>query len=153
MKNTAGPRPIGVSVIAVLVALGGICLFIGAAVFAALSTAGGFLQELIEMYAGTIVPNIGELITAIALAIAAILAILGIISLVDAYGLWTGKGWAWYLTVILLILGIISGLLSLPAGIISIIISGLLIWYFFRPYVKAFFGLGPAPTPPPAPPA
>lgn len=156
MKNMA-QRPVGISVIAVLEALGGVGLFILAALFAALSTAGGFWQDLIEMYGATYISNIGELITAIALAIAAVFAIFGILSFICAYGLWNGKGWAWYLSVILLVLGLIGSLLSLAGnpvgGIIGLIIGGLILWYFFRPYVKAFFGLGPAPQPPPAPPA
>jgi uncharacterized membrane protein len=146
-------RPVGVSVIAVLEALGGVLLFILAAFFAALSTAGSSLQDLIETYSASYIPNVGDLITAIALGIAAFFVILGILAFVSAYGLWTGKGWAWYLSVILLIIGLIFSLLSLPGGIIGLIIGGLILWYFFRPYVKAFFGLGPAPQPPPAPPA
>jgi len=145
-------RPVGISIIAVLEALGGVCLFIFAAFFAALSTAGSFLQDLIETYSPSYIPNIGDLITAIALGIAAFFVILGILTFVCAYGLWTGKGWAWYLSVILLVLGLIGSLLSLPGGIVGLIIGGLLLWYFFRPYVKAFFGLGPAPQPPPTPP-
>jgi len=149
-------RPIGISVIAVLEALVGIVLFLLAALIGALSTAGSFLQSWIETYMTTYVPNIGDLITAIMLAIAAVFAILGILSLVSAYGLWTGRGWAWYLSVILLVISIILWLLSIPGspagGIIGLIISGLILWYFFRPYVRAFFGQGPAPQPPPPPP-
>jgi len=146
-------RPIGISVISVLEALAGVLLFILAAFFAALSTAGSFLQDLIETYGATSMPNMGNLITAVALGIAAFFAILGILAFVSAYGLWTGRGWAWYLSVILLIIELILSLLSLPGGIVGLVIGGLILWYFFRPYVKAFFGLGPAPQPPPAPPA
>jgi len=145
-------RPVGISVISVLEALGGALLFIAATALAALSTARSSLQDWIETYSTISIPNIGDLIGAIALGIAAVLVILGIMALVSAYGLWNGKGWAWYLSVILLVLWLILSLLSLPGGIIGLIIAGLLLWYFFRPYVKAFFGLGPAPQPPPAPP-
>jgi len=155
MKNMA-QRPIGISVIAVLEALVGVLLFIGAAFLAALSTAGGFWEDLIETYGATYIPNIGDLITAIALGTAAILAIFGILALVSAYGLWNGKGWAWYLSIILLVIGLLFSLLSIPGnpvfGIICLVIEGLILWYFFRPYVKAFFGLGAAPQPPPPPP-
>jgi len=145
-------RPIGISIISVLAALAGVVFFIGAALFAALSTAGGFLQSMIETYGATVLPNIGSLLTAIALGIAGVLAILGILYLVTAYGLWTGKGWARMLAIILLILDIIGGLLTLPAGIIGLIIAGVLLWYFFTPSVKAFFGAGSAPQAPPPPP-
>ena len=145
-------RPVGISIISVLAALVGVVFFIGAALFAALSTAGSALQDLIESYGGTVVPNIGSLITAIALGIAGFLAILGILYLVTAYGLWTGRGWARMLSIILLILDIILGLLSLPGGIVIIIVAGVLLWYFFTPSVKAFFGQGSAPQAPPPPP-
>jgi len=149
-------RPVGISVVSVLAALVGVLFFIGAALFAALSTAGSFLQDMIETYAetygGTVVPDLGSLITAIALGIAGVLAILGILYLVTAYGLWTGKGWARMLAIILLILDIIGGLLTLPAGIVGLIIAGVLLWYFFTPSVKAFFGQGSAPQAPPPPP-
>jgi len=112
---------------------------------------------MIETYGATYIPEIGDLITAIALGIAAILAILGILCFVTAYGSWTGKGWAWYLTVILLILGLIGSLLSIPGspigGIVGIIIMGLILWYYFQPSVKAFFGQARTPqAPPPLPP-
>jgi len=146
-------RPVGISIISVLAALAGVVFFIGAALFAALSTAGGFLQSMIETYGATVLPNIGSLLTAIALGIAGVLAILGILYLVTAYGLWTGKGWARMLAMILSVLDIIIGLLTLPVGIITIIIAAVLLWYLMTPAVKAFFGLGSAPQvpPPPAP--
>jgi len=150
-------RPVGISIIAVLAALLGVLFFVGAALFAALSTAGSFLQDMIETYAenygGTIIPDIGSVITAIALFIAGVLAIAGILYLVTAYGLWTGRGWARILAIILLILDIILGLVTIPGGIVLIIIAGVLLWYFFTPSVRAFFGAGSAPpTPPPPPP-
>jgi len=150
-------RPVGISIIAVLAALIGVVAFVVAALFAALSTAGSFLQDMIETYAetygGVVIPNVGSFITAIALAIAGVLAIVGILYLVTAYGLWTGRGWARILAIILLILDIIGGLVTLPAGIVPIIIAGVLLWYFFTPSVRAFFGAGSAPqaSPPPPP--
>ena len=146
-------RPIGISIIAVLAALVGVICFIGAVFLAALSTAGSVLEDLIETYGGSIMPfNIGSLLTAALLAFAGVAAIVGILYLVTAYGLWTGKGWARMLAIILLILDIIGGLLTLPAGIIGLIVAGVLLWYFFTPRVKAFFGAGSAPQAPPPPP-
>jgi uncharacterized membrane protein (DUF2068 family) len=146
-------RPVGISIIAVLAALVGVICFIGAVGLAALSTAGSAFEDLIETYGGTVMPfNIGSFITAALLALAGFAAIIGILYLVAAYGLWTGRGWARMLAIILLILDIILGILSLPAGIITIIIAGVLLWYFFTPSVKAFFGAGSAPQAPPPPP-
>jgi len=145
-------RPVGISIIAVLAALIGVVCFVGAALFAAFSTAGDFLQNMIEMYGSTVLPDIGSLLTAIALGIAGVLAIIGILYLVTAYGLWTGRGWARMLAIILLILDIIGGLLTLPGGIVSIIIAAVLLWYFFTPSVRAFFSGSAPPAPPPPPP-
>jgi hypothetical protein len=145
-------RPIGISIIAILAALVGVLCFVGTVMFAALSTVGSFLQDMIEMYGATVLPGIGSLLAAIALGIAGVLAIVGILYLVTAYGLWTGKGWARMLAIVLLILDIIGGILTLPAGIVGLIIAGVLLWYFFTPSVKAFFGAGSAPQAPPPPP-
>lgn len=146
-------RPVGISIIAVLAALVGVICFIGAVFLAALSTAGSVLQDLIETYGGSVMPfNIGSLLTAALLAFAGVATIVGILYLLTAYGLWTGKGWARMLALVLLVLDIIGGLLTLPGGIITIIIAAVLLWYFMTPAVKAFFGQGSAPQAPPPPP-
>ena len=146
-------RPVGISVISVLAALVGVCFFLGAALFAALSTAGDFLQSAIETYGSTVIPDIGSLLTAIALGIAGVLTIFGVLYLVTAYGLWTGRSWAYMLSMVLLVLDIILGLLLLPGGIVIIIVAGVLLWYFMTPAVKAFLGQGSvSQAPPPLPP-
>ncbi len=69
-------------------------------------------------------------------------AIPGIIALVVGVGLW--KGWKifWYLGVIFAIIDLIVSIFAFPVGIISLIISIIILWYLFRPNVKAFFGVG-----------
>lgn len=145
-------RPSGVAVLAILGALGGVLCLIGAVVLGILAgTMSEFIESTIEEYGAGAISGVGGFVTGIIMAIAAVAAIIGILYLIDAYGLWTGKSWAWWLTVILSVLGIIGGLLSLPGGIIGIIIYVLIIYYFTRPHVKEFFGLA-APHPPPPPP-
>jgi uncharacterized membrane protein len=60
-----------------------------------------------------------------------------------AYGLWKGKRWAWTLTLILSGIGIIVGIGSIVVGnlgsIFHIIINAIIIYYLYRPNVKAFF--------------
>ena len=106
-------RPLGVAVIAVLTIIGGI----------------------IFLVSGLVLLIIG---------IGIILLALGIAYLVMAYGLWKGKGWAWTITLILSAIGIIVAVVSIATGnvggIISIIINGVIIYYLYRPNVKAFFG-------------
>jgi uncharacterized membrane protein HdeD (DUF308 family) len=106
-------RPLGVTVIAILTIIGGI----------------------IFLVSGLVLLIIG---------IGIILLALGIAYLVMAYGLWKGKGWAWTITLILSAIGIIVAIVSIATGnvgaIISIIINGVIIYYLYKPNVKAFFG-------------
>lgn len=78
------------------------------------------------------------------LAIGGILIAIGIVSFVVAYGLLKGRRWPWTLTVILSIISIVLAAISIAAGsipsIISIIISGIILYYLYRPHVKAYFG-------------
>ena len=137
-------RPTGVAVLAILSAIGGVLCLIGAAVIGILA------EALSETIGGARAPFAG-LLAEMVMVIAAVLAITGILLFVDAYGLWTGRSWAWWLTIILSVIGIMGGLLSSVIGIISIIIGILIIYYFTRPHVKEFFGLAAPPPPPPPP--
>lgn len=107
-------RPLGVTIIAILLIIAGV-----------ISLVGGLILLII-------------LVGFIFLA-------LGIAYLVMAYGLWKGKGWAWTISLILAGIGVIMGIVyiiqdNLAGGIVSIIINGVIIYYLFRPNVKAFFG-------------
>jgi hypothetical protein len=141
-------RPVGVTVISILAGvLGALVLLLG--VFALAASA--IIAPLIETYAPmTALP--ATLLAGIIAVVGVIFAVVGILHLVVAYGIWVGAGWAWWLSIILAILGAIGGLLTLPSGVIATIIYALIIWYFMQPQVKAYFGQAPAPTPPPAPP-
>ena len=81
-------------------------------------------------------------------SIAAIPAIVvAIIAMLIGYGLLKGWKIMWYLGDIFGILGLIGGVIMLVTvagfitGIISIIINLLILYYLFRPGVKAFFGI------------
>jgi lysylphosphatidylglycerol synthetase-like protein (DUF2156 family) len=81
------------------------------------------------------------------------MVIIGIIYLIVSYGLLKGKGWAWTITIIVMIIGIViqiisaisTGLLTssltsaVATHIIGIIISGIIIFYLYRPHVRAYF--------------
>jgi hypothetical protein len=141
-------RPLGVTILAILEAIGGIIYLAGILII------GLFLEMIREFMPGAM-PEAGFLkgfIELIVLIATIVLLILGLVSFLLAYGLWTGKGWAWTLTFIFSIIGILLGLISLPSGIISILINVLILYYLTRPHVKAFFGKAPPPIPPPPPP-
>ncbi len=95
-----------------------------------------------------------SLLGGIGIAIGAVLLAIAIVSFVVAYGLLKGLGWAWTVTVILSIISIVLNVLSIAAGnlasIISIIISGIILYYLYRPHVKAYFGKGVSQSPPAA---
>jgi uncharacterized membrane protein (DUF2068 family) len=97
------PRPLGVTILAILTVISGI----------------GFLVSVI------LIP-------------------LGIANLIVAYGLWKGKKWAWTITLVLSLIGIALGLASVVTGSIvaiwPVIINAIVIYYLYRPNVKAFFG-------------
>jgi hypothetical protein len=93
-----------------------------------------------------------SLIGGIGIAFGVVLLAIAIASFVVAYGLLKGLGWAWTVTVILSIISIISNAISIATGniaaIISIIISGIVLYYLYRPHVKAYFGKGASRSPP-----
>jgi uncharacterized membrane protein (DUF2068 family) len=96
----------------------------------------------LNVIAGLISIAVG--IPALIVGVGIVLIVVGIASLVMAYGLWKGRRWAWTITLILSGIGIIFGLASLAArhteAIVEIIIYAIIIYYLYRPNVKAFFG-------------
>jgi uncharacterized membrane protein (DUF2068 family) len=78
------------------------------------------------------------------LAIGGILLAIGVLSFVVAYGLLKGRSWAWTLTVVLSIISVVLNVISIATGniasIVSLVISGIILYYLFRPHVKAYFG-------------
>ena len=106
-------RPLGVTIIAILMIISGIAL---------LST--------------------GAILLVVGIGVVPI--VLGIASFVMAYGLWKGKGWAWTITLIISVISIISAIVSIAfhgyGAIINIIINAVIIYYLYRPNVKAYFG-------------
>ena len=87
-----------------------------------------------------------SLLGGIGVASGIVLLAIAIVSFIVAYGLLKGLGWAWTVTVILSFVSIVFNAISIATGniaaIISIIISGIIIYYLYRPYVKAYFGKG-----------
>jgi multisubunit Na+/H+ antiporter MnhG subunit len=79
-----------------------------------------------------------------ALAIGGVITAIGIISFIVAYGLLKGTGWAWTMTVVLSIISIVLNAISIATGniggIVSVIISAIILYYLYRPQVKEYFG-------------
>jgi uncharacterized membrane protein (DUF2068 family) len=85
-----------------------------------------------------------EMLGIVSSASGVLILILGVASLVVAYGLFKAKKWAWTTSVVLSIISIAMGIVSIVTGnigsIVSIAISGLILYYLYRPHVKAYFG-------------
>ena len=129
-------RPLGVTVLALLEMIFGVLLvLVGALVF------GG--ASYLSAYTGTLLASVFAFIGVIAL-------IVGVFAILIGYGLWTGKGWAWTLAFVFTIIGLAFGLFSLLSdltNILGVAIDALIIWYLWKPHVKAYFGKGTMPTP------
>jgi hypothetical protein len=144
MRTTTGTgtRPLGVSIIAILNVISGIIMLIGGVGLAAVGSALPTMT--------TVDPNAGGQMALVGLlgggaaAVGAVLIVLGIVSFIVAWGLFKGKGWAWTVTIILSAISVIMGIVSLVGGnfgaIVNIIIAGVVIYYLYRPHVKAYFG-------------
>jgi hypothetical protein len=69
---------------------------------------------------------------------------LGLIWFGLAWGLFTGKGWAWLITVIFAIITVVVSIIGVLSGSItsipSLIINGVILYYMYRPHIKSYFG-------------
>ena len=135
-------RPTGVTIIAILIIIGGILLLLA-------GIAGVAVGSL----------SISEIIGLGFVIIGAIILAVGIGYLVVSYGLLKGKKWSWTITVILLYIGIAINVVSIiifgyftfdtdtssflttnSGSIAGIIISVIILYYLYRPHVKSYFG-------------
>lgn len=121
-------RPFGVTIIAIAILI--------------------IIAGVISLFIGIGAVAIGPLIGLVFVVIGAISLALGVAYLVMAYGLWKGKGWAWTISTIILFIGIVIDIISLPrrstgdivSSIVSIAINAVILYYLYRPHVKAYFG-------------
>ncbi len=141
MQTQKPPRPIGVTIIAILAILVGAILFIAGLAVVALS---GLLAS-----AGLF--GLGSLFAGIGLVIAGIFFFFGFIWTLTGWGFLNGKGWARTLGLIFSILSILGNIVYVATGsltgLVGLVIWGLMIYYLMEKRVKAFFGKGPGITP------
>jgi hypothetical protein len=132
-------RPTGVTIIAVLSAIGGVF---------------GLLASLALLGFGGAIAGATGLSGGMLLVAGLIVLAYSILSLVLAYGFWTLQSWAWPLGVGVEVLGIVQAVLQfmndtrqIVSLVISLAIAGVILWYLFQPHVKAAFGRPETPTP------
>lgn len=126
-------RPTGLTILAVLAAIGGVLGIIAGLGLLAL----GGLAAASTGAAGLF--GLGAIFGLLAL-------VTGALSLAFAYGAWTLKPWAWPLGVALQAVSLAIAVLSILGGadigsqIISIAIAGVILYYLMQPGIKALFG-------------
>ena len=134
-------RPTGVTVIGVLQILAGLgSLGLGfflAATYAFLGSLMASGSEGVTFSAG-----FGGFLAVAGAIIGGILVVIGIASLVIAYGVFKGSGWAWMLCIVFAVISIVFGILTFPVGIITILFNAFIIYYLTRRNVKGYFGKG-----------
>ena len=132
-------RPMGVAVIAVLELLSGAV----ATIFGGILVAGSEVVASAAKLAGLGNVSASALGTFVEL-FGGILVIGGTVGIIIGWGLWTGRGWARIVAMVLSVLGAAGGLLVLvfgvAAGVINFLADGAILWYLFRPSVKDYFG-------------
>jgi len=150
----AKARPIGVTIIAILAIIDGIVLLTGGilavTIVPMLSSGlnGGLSNITVTSQQGELVnvqsTGMNGIVATIAMVAGSIAIVLGIVWFVLAWGLLTGKGWAWIITLILAIISVIFSIVGIASGgapsIISLIINGVILYYMYRPNVKSYFG-------------
>lgn len=118
-------------------------------------------QDQQELQSAAELQALAQFLGGVGIAIGAIVLAVGVGYLIVSYGLLKGKGWAWIITAILTIIAIavqiVSGITAsmfnasfiddtnsfvtgIIAQIVGIAINGVILYYLYRPNVKAFFG-------------
>jgi len=126
-------RPMGITVLAVLSAIGGVLGILGGV---ALIGLGGLAAATTGSAAFF---GLGAIWGVILLATA-------VASLAFAYGAWTLKPWAWPLGVALAIISLALSALTVISGgdigsqIIGVVIQAIILYYLFQPSIKSLFG-------------
>ncbi|MEI8333670.1 MAG: hypothetical protein WCH74_07440 [Chloroflexota bacterium] len=127
-------RPTGITILAVLSAIGGV-----------FGIFGGFL---VVMGGGILGAATGSASVGGAVVVLGVVTlVLGIVGLALAYGFWTLQPWAWPLGVALEVINIgvaiaqvVTGSSSIPSVAISVIVAGVILYYLTQPAIKRAFG-------------
>jgi hypothetical protein len=122
-------RPTGVTILAVVAAIGGIFGVLGG-----LSLLG--LGAIFAVVGGGFAFIVGLIVLAI-----------GIADLALAYGFWTMKAWAWTWGITIQAVGVLISLIelvlvggSITSLIVQVVVAGIIIYYLNLPEIRKLFG-------------
>ena len=118
-------RPIGVTIIAVLEAFAGVLLLLGGGAILGITS-------LMRAYGGAVGASRG-----LASVLGLLFVVVGLAVIFLAWGIWTGKGWAWMAALVIAVLSLVLHLISF--NIIGLVINGVVIFYLTRPSVRVYF--------------
>jgi hypothetical protein len=148
-EKAKADRPLGIAILAVLDIICGIAALIGGIVLAAVSTIvdepeiEDAIRDAMTSAGVTNVEAVLDILATVLIVLGVFICIMGLVAIVVGWGFWTGKQWAWILGVILFIISIAAsavGMVWAPTNVIGVIIDALILYYLFRPNVKAWFG-------------
>jgi hypothetical protein len=122
-------RPTGVTILAIVAAIGGIL---------------GVLGGLSLLGLGAIFAAVGG---GFAFIIGLVVLAIGIADLALAYGFWTMKPWAWTWGITVQAVGVLISLIelvlvggSISSLIVQIVVAGIIIYYLNMPEIRKLFG-------------
>ena len=125
-------RPLGVTILAVLAAIGGVLGILAGLVLVGLSSSVAAADMALPLSGAVVILGIVSIVV-------------GIGDLAFAYGAWGLKPWAWMLGIVLEAVGIAVNLLefrsaTVTSTIVSVVIAGAIIYYLYQPHVRRAFG-------------
>ncbi len=132
--SSSSPRPLAITAIVLLQVLLGVLVFLGGMV---LLSVGMFLPDTFL--------HVRFFGRGVAFGLA--LLVLSMIDFILAYGLWSGRHWAWIGTLGFSILGIVLAILSLSTGprvaeFVSLVLNLVILYYLIQPRIHRYFGRG-----------
>jgi len=129
--STVTERPSGITILAALEIIEGI---IGSIIGIAILFSFGLLRKLLPV-PSTYLP----LVQAVLTVVGSLVIFIALVNFVIAYGLLKGTSWAWTVSLVFAVIGILRGIGTLPMGILTVGIKVLIIYYLTRDNVKSYF--------------
>ncbi|HEV8354466.1 MAG TPA: hypothetical protein VGR24_09790 [bacterium] len=117
-------RPTGITVLAILAAIGGVLYVLAGLTLLGLGAVGGVLGSGLGFLSGTV----GGLF----------FLALGLVTLYVAWGAWNLQSWAWMWMAVVIVIGLVLAVLNRQW--FSAIVDAIVVYYLFRPEVKTAFG-------------
>lgn len=134
-------RPIGVTIIGfVTIAVGAFAILGGLFLILFMGALGAFFGALF----GGSGAALGGFFGALGIFVAMFVFVFAAFAILVGVSTLRGRTWAWFAMLVLMGLNALGGLSSLAtrdaSGLITLLVSGLVIWYYFQPDVKTWFG-------------